>query len=70
MDWILLAKVIIQALPVLVRIINLFYKTPAEKWEALSGRLLNLTTEVKDATEVGRKAGDYSALESVLNRDS
>ncbi len=70
MEILLLIKALMAALPVLIGILNLFYRTPAEKWNQLSGRLVHLFDDVKVAVEEGKKDGNYQRLEDLLNSDS
>lgn len=63
-----IVALITAALPVILKIMNTFFKTPADKWAALSSQLLDLFTQVQTAAEEGKQTGDYSSLEKLLNK--
>lgn len=70
MNILLLVQAFLAATGAIFKVVNAYYFTPASQWDALNGRLSNLTDNVKSAVEEGKATGDYSRLESVLNRDS
>lgn len=56
--------------PTLMKVLDLYIKTPTDKWNGLGTSILKLSDEIANAVESGRGKADYSDLEDLLRRRS
>ena len=63
-------QVLIELLPVILKILSAFIKTPAEKRADLAQSLLDYMDDIHIAVKDGKNTGDYAALENLINSRS
>lgn len=55
------------AWPTIKSIVDLFIRTPQDKWADLNARLAQLNIAAMDAALDGAESGDYSKFEGIIN---